>query len=390
MNRTNIDIAVIGLGAIGAATLYQLSKHGKKVLGIDQFSPPHDMGSTHGETRISRLAVGEGFDFIPFVRRSHEIWDEIYQATGEKLFYQVGGILMDSGNQAWAKHGSEGFFDRTVNFAIQSGIPYEIFDAKELKKRFVEFNLESTGQVYFEPSAGYVLPELAVSTQLALATKQGAAIKTHTKVLGLKPMPGGGVFIETNHGIIEAGQVSISAGAWVKDFIPSFFKSHFKICRQILHWLPIDSGYYKKETCPVYMWGFGPNPEDFIYGFPSLDGSSVKMASESFIASHHADTVHRIISKEEQDAFIKDKLQGKFNGLKRGVLRSKTCLYTVTPDSYFIVDRLPDFSEVLVASACSGHGFKHSAGLGEAIALELLDQEPTASLKPFHWPAIDF
>lgn len=390
MNRTTVDIAVIGLGAVGAATLYHLSKQGKKVLGIDQFAPPHELGSTHGETRISRLAVGEGFDFIPFVQRSHEIWDEIYQATGEKLFYQVGGILMDSGSQAWAKHGSEGFFERTVNFAIASDIPHEVFDTNELKKRFKEFNLEATGKVYFEPSAGYVLPELAVATQLALAAKQGAAIKTHTKVLGLKPIPGGGVIIETNHGLIEAGQVSVSAGAWVKDFIPDFFKSHFKICRQILHWLPIDSGYYNQDSCPVYMWGIGPNPEDFIYGFPSLDGSSVKMASESFIASHHADTVNRIISQEEQDAFMNNKLQGKFNGLKSKVMRSKTCLYTVTPDSYFVVDRLPDFSEVLVASACSGHGFKHSTALGEAIALELLTQESTASLKPFNWPAIGF
>ncbi|UJP66010.1 N-methyl-L-tryptophan oxidase [Mongoliitalea daihaiensis] len=390
MNITTVDIAVIGLGAVGAATLYQLSKHGKKILGVDQFAPPHELGSTHGETRISRLAVGEGFDFIPLVQRSHEIWQEIQQATDEKLFYQIGGILMDSGNQAWAKHGSEGFFERTVNFARRADIPYEVFDNKELKKRFREFNLEDTGQVYFEPSAGYVVPELAVASQLSLATKQGAAIKTHTKVLGLKPISGGGVIIETNQGVIEAGQVSISVGAWVKDFVPAFYRSHFKICRQVLHWLPIKPGYFKNTTCPVYMWGFGPNAEDFIYGFPSLDGVSVKMASESFIASHHADTIQRSVSEEEKENFLSKKLTGKFNGIDPSILRSKTCLYTVTPDSNFVVDRLPDFPEVLVSSACSGHGFKHSAGLGEAIANNLLGIDSMLSIKAFHWPSIDF
>ena len=117
MERNTYDVAVIGLGALGSSTLWQLSKSGKKILGIDQFSPPHTMGSSHGETRITRLAVGEGMDFVPIVKRSHEIWKELESQTGTTIMTTTGGLLFDSGIQSWAKHGSEGFFERTVKLA---------------------------------------------------------------------------------------------------------------------------------------------------------------------------------------------------------------------------------------------------------------------------------
>jgi sarcosine oxidase len=385
MKRNVFDIAVIGLGAIGASTLWQLSKSGKSILGIDQFAPPHAMGSSHGETRITRLAVGEGMDFVPIVMRSHEIWEEIKELTGQEIMTTTGGLLFDSGGKSWSKHGSEGFFKRTVHFAEQAGISHEVFDAKALKRRFSEFNLEESGMVYFEPSAGFLRPELAISTQLQLAEQNAAIIKTHTKVLGIAPLPSGGVLIKTNQGEFEAGRAVISAGPWVKDFLPAEEKSHFKICRQILHWLPVKNEAYKLGKTPVYMWGFGSGAEDFIYGFPSLDGKIVKMASESFVERNHPDTLAREVTVEEQLAFIQDKIAHRFNHLKKEVLASKVCIYTVTPDSYFVIDELPDFPEVLVASACSGHGFKHSAGLGEALADKLLNKLTKFELMPFQW-----
>lgn len=388
MNRNVFDIAVIGLGAIGASTLWHLSKSSIKVLGIDQFSPPHTMGSSHGETRITRLAVGEGEDFIPIVMRSHEIWREIEKISGKEIMTSTGGLLFDSGGKSWSKHGSEGFFQRTVHFAQQAGIPHEVFDAKALRKRHPEFNLEESGTVYYEPSAGFLRPELAISTQIQLAEQNGAIIKTHTKVLGIAPLPSGGVLIKTNQGEFEAGRAVISAGAWVKDFLPPQEKSHFKICRQILHWLPVKNQAFILGKTPVYMWGFGPEAEDFIYGFPSLDGKSVKMASESFIERNHPDTLSREVTREEQMIFLEEKIAGRFNHLEKQVIQSKVCIYTVTPDSYFVVDEMPDFPEVMVASACSGHGFKHSAGLGEAIAAKILGHAPRFDLSPFAWKNI--
>jgi sarcosine oxidase len=385
MKNNVFDIAVIGLGAVGSATLWQLSKSGKRILGIDQFSPPHTMGSSHGETRITRLAVGEGMDFLPIVMRSHEIWKEIELLTGNEIMTTTGGLLFDSGGKSWSKHGSEGFFERTVKFAKEGNIPFEVFDQNELKRRFEEFNLEDSGKVYYEPSAGFLRPELAILTQLQLAEKNQAVIKTHTKVLSISPLGGGGVKIITNQGDFETQHAVISAGPWVKDFLPTIEKSNFKICRQILHWLPVKDQGFDLKTTPVFMWGFGEGAEDFIYGFPSLDGKSVKMASESFIERNHPDTLSREVSQEEKDSFILEKLANRFNKVEKEVLASKVCIYTVTPDSYFVVDALPDFPEVLVASACSGHGFKHSAGLGEGIADKILGKNPKFNLSPFAW-----
>lgn len=385
MNQNHFDIAVVGLGALGASTLWHLSKSGKKILGIDQFSPPHSMGSSHGETRITRLAVGEGLDFVPIVKRSHEIWKEIERITGKKIMHTTGGLLFDSGSKTWSKHGSEGFFKRTVQFAQKSNIPHEVFDSRELKKRFSEFNLEETGSVYFEPSAGFLCPELAISTQLQLAGQNNAIIKTHTKVYGLRPISGGGVSIETNQGIFEAGKVVVSAGPWIKDFLPDFARTKFKICRQILHWIPIDPNYFQKSNTPVFMWGFGEGAEDFIYGFPSLDGKSIKVASESFVERNHPDTISREVTEQEQVDFLNTKIDGRLSYIEKKVLVSKVCLYTVTNDSYFIVDEMPDFPEVLITSACSGHGFKHSAGLGEAISNIMVGNKPEIDLEAFKW-----
>lgn len=183
------DLAVVGLGALGAATLWQLSQSGKKIIGIDQFSPPHEMGSSHGESRITRLAVGEGLDFIPLVIRSHELWKEIEAKTGHKIYHKTGGLLLDSGENIWSKYGSEGFFDRTVSFANQAGIAHEILDAESCRKRYPQFNLPKTGKAYFEPTAGYLIPELAIASQLKLAASNGATIRTHTKVLRLAFLP---------------------------------------------------------------------------------------------------------------------------------------------------------------------------------------------------------
>lgn len=385
MERNTYDVAVIGLGALGSSTLWQLSKSGKRILGIDQFSPPHTMGSSHGETRITRLAVGEGMDFVPIVKRSHEIWKELESQTGTAIMTTTGGLLLDSGIQSWAKHGSEGFFKRTVNFAKEGSIPFEVFDAKELRNRFSEFNLEESGTVFFEPSAGFLRPELAISTQLELAALNNAVIKTHTKVLGISPISGGGVQIQTNQGTFEAGQAVISAGPWVKDFLPSFVKTQFKICRQILHWIPKKGKAFELGKTPIFIWGYDSDPEDLIYGFPSLDGETIKVASESFVERNHPDTILRDVSEAECEDFIQNKITNRFNHIEKKVVQSKVCIYTVTSDSYFVVDELPDFPEVLVASACSGHGFKHSAGLGEGIADKILGKKPRFDLEVFGW-----
>ncbi len=176
------------------------------------------------------------------------------------------------------------------------------------------------------------------------------------------------ILVRTTTQEILADKVLLSSGGWIKDFLPQAQKARFKICRQVLHWLEIEPGENDWTKYPVWMWGFGPNPEDFIYGFPSLDGKTVKMASESFIDDDHPDRLDRTVRVEEQELFWKQKIEGKVVGLKRVFVKSVVCFYTVTEDARFVSESLPGMENVLFISACSGHGFKHSAALGERLA----------------------
>ena len=365
------DVAVIGLGAVESAALYHLSKSGKRIIGIDRFEPPHTMGSSHGESRITRLAVGEGEDYVALAKRSHEIWREIEALTGTKIMTRTSGVLMDSGIQPWAKHGSEGFWDRTVSIATRQTIQHEILDSDQVKQRFPAFNLESTGKAYLEVEAGYLRPELAIRTQLDLAQKNGAEVVFNSPVEEITQV-GNFILIRTKTQEFRVNKVLLSAGGWIKDFLPQAEQSKYKICRQVLHWLEIEPGTIGWEDYPVWMWGFGPNPEDFIYGFPSLDGKTIKMASESFLDSNHPERLDRTVSSEEQEQFWKEKVQGKILGLKPQIVKSVVCFYTVTEDARFITKTFSGMDQVMLVSACSGHGFKHSTALGERLAHSLL------------------
>lgn len=366
----HFDVIVVGLGAVGSAALYQLSATGKKVLGIDRFDPPHTMGSSHGETRITRLAVGEGAEYVSLARRSHEIWKELESKTGNQIYFPVGGILMDSGIQPWGKHGADGFFDRTISYAKEFDIRHELFDSTQLKKRNSHFELPVSGKAYFESEAGFLKPELAIETQLTLAKENGAKILVNSPVLDIQKIPGGGIRLILEGKEITAEKVMLSTGGWVKDFLPESERAEFKICRQALHWVETSSEDWKDY--PVFMWGFGPAPEDFIYGFPSLDGKAVKMATESFIEISHPSELNREVSLEEQTLFWEEKVKGKISGLKPNTLKSTVCFYTVTEDAKFVIRPIPGIEEVLMVSACSGHGFKHSAALGELLKNRLI------------------
>jgi sarcosine oxidase len=368
--RSTYDVVVIGLGAVGSAALFHLSKGSKSILGIDRYEPPHTFGSSHGESRITRLAVGEGEDYVALAKRSHQLWREIEAEAGVEIMSTTSGILLDSGAQPWAKHGSEGFWDKTVSFAKRQNVGHQILDHLELKTLFPAFQLGSSGKAYLEHEAGFLRPENAIRAQLELAQKNGAQLLFNSPVEELSRL-GDSILIRTGEREIVAGKVLLSAGGWIRDFLAEAEKPKFKICRQVLHWLEIEPGFTDWTSYPVWMWGFGPAPEDFIYGFPSLDGKTVKMASESFVDSSHPDYLSREVSADEQDLFWKEKVSGKILGLKPTVSKSVVCFYTVTEDARFVSRPMVEMENVLLVSACSGHGFKHSAALGEQLAKAL-------------------
>lgn len=365
------DYVVIGLGAVGSAALYFLSKRGKRILGIDRFDPPHSMGSSHGETRITRLAVGEGREYVKFARRSQEIWQEIEKEAGIELFKQAGGLLIESGQEAWVKYGGSSFFDQTKQIAENESIPHSILGQKRLNEEFPQFNFPEKVRGYFEPSAGFVFPEKTIQAQLDLSVKNGAKVRVHQPVLGIQ-QKAGFVEIQLREETLRAKKVILSTGGWVKDFVDPSFQKKFKICRQVLHWVKMKEDSPLKSLNSVFMWGYGPKPTDFLYGFPSQDQKTVKIASEQFLETEHPEQIDRSVSKLEQERFWKEKLEGKFVGLLPEIVRSEVCFYTVTEDARFILQPHPQMDRVSLVSACSGHGFKHASALGEMLAAQVL------------------
>ncbi|QTL03558.1 N-methyl-L-tryptophan oxidase [Aquabacter sp. L1I39] len=378
---SSCDVAVIGLGAMGSAVLYQLAKTGARVVGIDRFSPPHTFGSSHGDTRITREAVGEGADYVPLVRASHRIWRELEAETGEPLLVPAGTLVMASASAPNSHHGKPDFLRRTVEVAQAHAIPHEVLDAAEIRRRFPAFvGLRGDEQGYFEPGGGYVRPEAAIRTQIAEAVRLGAQVMTDTKVTGLAP-DGAGVCIETERGAVLAGQVVVAAGPWAHSFLGPALKPAFRVQRQVLHWMEITEPALFPANSPVFIWMHGDGDEDYVYGFPpAASPGSIKVATEQYATSCDPDTVERTVSDAEVAAMHAHHIAGKLAGIAPRATRSAVCLYTTSRDNGFLIDAHPEMPRVLLVSACSGHGFKHSAGIGEAVARHLL--EPGTPLGP--------
>ena len=379
------DTVVIGLGAVGSACLYQLAKRGQRVLGLDRYVPPHTYGSSHGETRITRQAIGEGEAYVPLVTRSHELWREIEAETGTELLVQCGALILAGREGAANHHGKGDFVRRTIAAAEQFGIRHEVLDAAEVSARYPQFGLTGAEIGYFEPGGGFVRPERCIAAQLSLARRDGAEVMLGTVVAGITPDGSDAATVTTAAGSrFTAARVVVASGPWAAGLVGQPVGRHLRVCRQVLHWFGADDeAAYAPERFPVFIWMHGDRREDYLYGFPVPAGSTgVKVATEQYEETvADPDLLRRAVSPGEQEAMYRDHVQGRLRGVRPGALRSSACMYTVTPDSGFVVDWLPGNGRVLVASACSGHGFKHSAGLGEAIAQGITDTAP--QLKQF-------
>lgn len=366
------DAIVVGLGAAGAATLLALSRQGMRCIGIDRFHPPHDQGSSHGESRITRLAVGEGPAYAPLVHRSHEIWRQLEAETGEMLLLQTGGLVMGPRDGAAQHHGKGDFVRRTIAIAEENGIPHEVLAADELAHRYPQLSLAGNELAYFEPSAGLVFPERCIAAQLQRARQHGAILRLGEQVRTIEGKAGN-VTVITEHGRLHAPHVVVAAGPWTSTLARGPLTTLAAVYRQTLHWFTAeDPEAYRPGRFPVFIWMHGEGEEDYMYGFPSLPGTtSIKVASERYAAPVQADDVDRQVSPAESATIYDRHVAGRLRGVTPNRERAAACLYTVTPDSGFIVDAVSEMDGVTFVSACSGHGFKHSAALGEQVAHRL-------------------
>lgn len=365
----DVDVIVAGLGAVGSAALYQLARRGRRAIGIDQFAPPHALGSTHGETRITRLAIGEGAHYTPLAVRSHQIWRELEAATGRELLSQNGGLLIAGAGGGSTFHGAS-FFATTLAAAERHGIAHERLDAAQIRRRFPPFAVRDDEMGYHEPSAGFVRPEACVAVQLQEAERLGATLRLGETVLGFR-QDGDGVVVETTAGRLTAAALVLAVGPWAPGLYGDRVAAPLSVYRQVLYWFDIEGAYgrFLPDRFPVFIWEL-PHAHGAIYGFPALGGprGGFKIATEQYAAQTSPERVSREVTAAEIDEMFERFVARFFPDAQPRCIRSAVCLYTMTPDFGFLVDRLPGAERVIVASPCSGHGFKHSAALGEAVA----------------------
>lgn len=365
------DVAIAGLGAMGSAAAYVLAARGRRVIGFDRFKPPHANGSSHGKTRMIREAYFERPQYVPLVQRAYECWQDLERRSGQHLLMLCGGLAI----------GPRGA--RTPEGARASaevhGLTIDLLTARELEQRFPAFRLDDDMIGVWEPRGGILFPEACVAVQLALAEQYGAALAFDEPVLEWKP-DGAGVTLRTTRSEYKAGCLILAAGPWIAELLPAL-SLPLRIERNVVHWFhPTPGGdAFSAERFPVFIIEHAPDA--VFYGFPDL-GDGVK------VARHHQG---RPTSPERFEKLV---LGPEVEGMRALVRRylpgansrwnaSTACMYTNTPDLDFVLDLHPVHRQVIVASPCSGHGFKFASAVGEILADLATEGESAFDLTPF-------
>lgn len=362
------DVLVLGLGAMGAATVYQLAKAGVNVVGIDRHHPPHNLGSSHGDTRITRLSVGEGAQYVPIVRNSHRIWRELEALSGESLFEQSGLLVLTSSSEFDPEDQTD-FTLRTIGLAQTYGIEHEVLSAKQIRQRFPQFaHAHDSAIGYFEPGGGFVRPERCIDVQLTLAEQHGATLYKGETVTGITSSEEG-VTVTTDRRTLFANKLVISAGNWNGEWLGEPYENLLSVYRQKLFWFELEEDAGLVGHSPTFILTHGRGDDNINYGFPALSGEgSMKIATAQYHTASAPQAIDRTVSATEAQDMYEHQVHNRIAGVTSTVVKSAVCAYTVTPDRHFIIDEHPSLQHTLFVSACSGHGFKHSAALGEAFA----------------------
>ena len=351
------DVIVLGAGGVGSATLYHLAKRGVRAIGIDRFDPPHDRGSTHGQSRVIRQAYYEHPNYVPLLRESYREWFDVETLLGRKLFHQVGLLEVGPGDGAVVPN--------VLKAAAQYDIRVESLTPAQVEAHWPGLRVDPSFAGVFEPAAGYLLVEDCVQAHLDLARAAGAELLANTEVVGVKA-DASSVVVTTSAGLeITASKLIVAAGAWSPD---QFLNLGIDcvVRRKSLFWFACDDPQYKVENgFPVFLFEL---PTGIFYGFPKMDDVGLKFAEHSGGYSVTDPlTVDRSIDAMEQSRLV-EVLARMMPGVSTRVTHHAVCMYTMSPDEHFIIDRHPTSPNVVFAAGLSGHGFKFTGVLGRALA----------------------
>jgi sarcosine oxidase len=358
---------VAGLGAMGSATLFHLAARGARVAGFDRFRPPHSLGSSHGETRMIREAYYEDPRYVPLVRRAYALWHELSARAGAPVIVETGGVF--------AGPPAGGFIAGIRRAAREHGIAVETLAPGQASRRFSWLRVEEGMEIVAEPRAGFVYAERSVASHLALAAEGGAEIHTDEPVTAWRAT-GDGMEVETPRGRYLADRLVLCTGAWLTDTLASIGVAA-TVERQSLFWFAPREG----RLVPRTVWAVEFEPGKLLYGFPAGE-QGVKVAIHYGGAPTTAETIDRTI-RDEDARRLRKPADRYLSGLLGEVTRAEVCMYTNTPDLHFVFGAHPGHADVLVVSACSGHGFKFSSAIGEAAAQWALEGAPRLDLSLF-------
>lgn len=354
--KKRYDAIVVGIGAMGSAALYHLAKRGKRCLGLERFDIPHDRGSSHGITRIIRLAYFEHPSYVPLLRRAYELWRGLEAQADANLLHITGSI--DAGPAGG------NVFEGSRRSCEIHGLPHEIFTSAQLMKRFPGYRLPAGTMALLQPEGGFLVPEACVSAHVMQAQGSGAEVRANEKVLRWEPLKDG-VEVVTEAGGYTADRLILSTGPWISEFVPQL-KEKAVPERQVLGWFePARPEWFRPESFPVFNLQV---EEGHYYGFPVFGVPGFKIG----LYHHRKERVNPDgIDREchaEDERVLRACGEKCFPDGCGPVLSMRTCMFTNTPDEHFVIDVLPGYPQVVVASPCSGHGFKFSSVVGEILA----------------------
>jgi sarcosine oxidase len=353
------DAIVVGLGGMGSATAYQLAGRGKRVLGLEKFSPAHDRGSSHGRSRIIRQAYFEDPAYVPLLLRAYELWEQLERETDQELMTLTGGLMIG--------RREDELVSGSVESAEEHGLPYELLDADEIRARFPPFSPDPETVALFEEKAGFVRPEETVKAHLDRAASLGADLRFEEPVLSWE-VSGEGVRVETHAGSYEAERLVVSPGAWAPQLLADL-GIPLEVERQVMYWFEPTGGLepFLPDRFPIFIWE--PDDGNMFYGFPAQDDD--RGIKSAFFRAGGVPTTPETIDREvqgEEIDFIRGYLAEHVPDLAGRCLDARACMYTNTPDLHFVISAHPEHPQVAIACGFSGHGYKFCSVVGEILA----------------------
>jgi sarcosine oxidase len=347
---------VLGTGGVGSAALYHLAQRGVNVLGLDRFPPGHDRGSSHGHTRVIRLAYFEHPDYVPLLQRTFELWEDLQQRCGDTLYVQTGVLEIGPPDGD--------IVPGVLAAARQHALHVEELSSVELHRRFAGIRAPEAWVGVYEARGGYLLVEDCVRAHAEAALQAGAILRTGEEVQGWYA-EGNGMVVQTDRERYWTERLVITAGAWASEML-NLAGIQLSVLRKPLLWYRTKAHHYRPEAgFPVWLF---ETPAGVFYGFPEIDARGLKVAEHThgspIAAPLQFDRQLLPADRQPVEAF----LQTHFPAVTNACQHHSVCMYTMSPDQHFIIDRHPDDERVCFVAGLSGHGFKFAAVLGEAMA----------------------